>query len=502
MKNIVIWGLSVHRWLQMPLVKALKERQGAKIHFICGSSKDVEFWKQRDRDGVIDTYITTNHFFFEYDGCRGVPENVYRKARRYEEQYATFVVDALQADRHLGRGFYAGGIGHPRSELSDKADYVKSVELFNKIVSFWEDYFRKISPDLIIGVSASIVGKVCAAIARYNRIPIRVLVSAKYKAYYFWSVDEYQSCPGIRGAFESAESGGGVAGKDLEGGIEHPEVKTEFRRLLDIRSKMTLLLRILKQIKRQVYRRRHRIVSMGNYKLTENIAYLYRMHRDINTFNKLPIVSRERLRGLSYVFYPLHIEPETALGVFSPEFNEQMAAIELIAKNLPAGTVLAVKEHPLALGRRPKDFYQMLRDIPNVVIVPLFEHALSIARDARAVAVITSSLGTEAAIVGIPVISFGAHNNFNFLPHVYRIESWNELRPALTVLCATRPENTAWQYRQYGLRYLTALKAVSIDLNLSKYGTDDKQSLGRDETDLLYQSLVKTLNPGKITVAG
>ena len=137
MKSIVVWGLGLYKWLEMPFLNELKSKEGAKIHFICSTPQSVKHWKDKDRGGIIDSFITTNHFFYEYDNCTVSLEEACRKARYYEDKYNTFVVDALKTDRHLGRGFSSGGIGHPKSELSDKASYLKSVnmEVFEEAAS-------------------------------------------------------------------------------------------------------------------------------------------------------------------------------------------------------------------------------------------------------------------------------------------------------------------------------------------------------------------------------
>jgi hypothetical protein len=184
-KNVVIRPVAKYNWLWLPLAKRLKNESGAKIHFICSPQ------------------ISINHFFTEYDNYDGAFGDIVSQARYYENKYNTLVVDILQTDRHLGRGFSAAGVGHPRSELSNKATYIKSLAIFNKIVKFWEEYFEKVKPDLIIGVISGIIGKPCAVMARTRGIPIRTLNSARYQSYFYWVTDEYYSMPEIEENFKS-----------------------------------------------------------------------------------------------------------------------------------------------------------------------------------------------------------------------------------------------------------------------------------------------------------
>lgn len=494
MKNIAVWGLPLYReWLGIPFLKKLKAAEGASIHLIGSIGKSVEYWKRLDPEGVIDSFTTTGHFFFEYDKCDDPPEEIYAKARHYEDKYNTLVVDILQTDRHLGRGFAANGIGHPKSRLSNKAVYLKSANMFNKIIAFWENYFETTKAELVIGAAIGIIGKSCTVVARKKNIPVRLLTLSKFKAYYHWAFDEYYSCPDIKEQFNSIRDHRElVKEEELNEAIQSPDA-TGYQGFADIISKSVLLKRAARQVRIHISRKLHGIVSMGNYMLSEDLKCLWNAHRDLNTMKKFKMLKKEELAGKSYVFFPLHCEPEAALGTFSPEFNEQLALIELVAKNLPAGTLLAVKEHLAAFGRRPGDFYRTISEIPNAVMVSLHENALEIAKEARCVAIIASTLGTEAALFGIPVISFGAHNNFNFLPHVHVVESWKELRPLLHKICGEDPDEARKRHEETGKRYLAAVKASSIKLNSTGPTSLDQKTQSKSDAQVLYSSLKRSL---------
>jgi hypothetical protein len=497
-KNVVIRPVAKYNWLWLPLAKRLKNENGAKIHFIC-SPQYVKSQKQQNIEGIADSFISINHFFTEYDNCDGSFGDIVSQARYYENKYNTLVVDILQTDRHLGRGFSAAGVGHPRSELSNKATYIKSLAIFNKIIKFWEEYFEKVKPDLIINVISGIIGKPCAVMAKTRGIPIRTLNSARYQSYFYWVTDEYYSAPAIEKNFKSITNyKESVATDEIRNIKRLPRSDKYYKEYLQYRSKGYLIKQVVDQVRRRISRKCRRIVTMGNSKLSEDIRYLWRMHKAMRYLDTLQTVSVDKLNALSFIFYPLHTEPELSLGTFSPEFNEQMALIELIAKNLPAGTFLVVKEHLGALGRRPREFYSTLKDIPNVLLIHPCEYAIEAAKTARAVTVITSTVGTEAAIFGIPVISFGIHNEFNFLPHVHVVESWRELRPLLHKLCAEEDgEEAKKRRREDGMRYLAALKASSVDLSWSDYISQKRQPATEKEVDVLYSSLMQGLGINK-----
>lgn len=495
-KSVVIWGMSNYNWLWVPLAEEIKKQSGAKIHFVCSTPQSIVYWKKQDKLEMIDTFSTLNHFFSEYDNCLDSAEEIYKQARCYEDKYNTFVVDVLQSDRNLGRGFSAGGIGHAKTNLSDKATYIKSVNIFNKVVRFWEDYFDRISPDLIIGVVSGITGKTCSAVARGRGISIRAFTFSKYQSYFYWGVDEYYSFPEIERNFRIIENPDKLVNSEEIRDLKRlPWSEKNYQSFKLAGSTRVLLETIFSQLKGHAYRKYKGIIPLGgNYKLSERIRGVYKNYRDIRNLSKCKFTDINDLQGKSYVFYPLHVEPETALSLVSPEFNEQLALIELVAKNLPAGTILVVKDHLGGISRRPRDFYATLLDIPNVVMVSPSSYALDIAKNAKCVIVIASTVGTEAVILGIPVISFGIHNNFNFLPSVHVVESWKELRPLLSNICCSEDTEEDKRRRQEdGKRYLATIKVSSVDLNGSDYASKNREPATKREVEVIFSLLIESL---------
>ena len=80
---------------------------------------------------------------------------------------------------------------------------------------------------------------------------------------------------------------------------------------------------------------------------------------------------------IDYIYFPLHVEPERSLLIAAPYFTNQLEFITSLAKSIPIGFKLFVKEHPSQLLRewRPISYYKELLSIPNVeVIHPDFDN--------------------------------------------------------------------------------------------------------------------------------
>ena len=342
--------------------------------------------------------------------------------------------------------------------------------------------------------------------AHSRGIPTRVFILANYQAYHGWAVDEYYSLPEIRKKFESVNDGQCkrlASNEELAKLRRLPLADSNYHRYSRYKTIGFLFGDIFQKCQAYAYRKCKGIVTMGNYKFSEKIKMSFRVYRDMKAIDYLLSVRVDELRDTSYIFFPLHVEPESSVGMMSPEMNEQLACVELLAKNLPAGIQLVVKEHLAAVGRRPKEFYSTILDIPNVIMLSPYAYALDAARGAKAVAVITSTLGMEAAILGIPVISFGRHNNYNFLPHVRVVDSWMELRPLLASLCREDSHEARAKRSADGRRYVAALKLCTIDLGWTNYASQqDRAPASAKEVEAIYTALMKSLDEKAISHYG
>lgn len=108
-----------------------------------------------------------------------------------------------------------------------------------------------------------------------------------------------------------------------------------------------------------------------------------------------------------YVFYPLHMEPEAALSVHGSYFENQLENIRNLARSVPAGWDVVVKDHPVMRGLRPLRYLRALQRIPKVRVLKLSTPSNRVVSGARVVATVSSSAGLEAALLGRPVLVFG-----------------------------------------------------------------------------------------------
>lgn len=118
---------------------------------------------------------------------------------------------------------------------------------------------------------------------------------------------------------------------------------------------------------------------------------------------------------LRYMYFPLHYEPERTTNPDGGDFHDQMRCLAVLRSLIPADVEILVKEHPSQfnhrmkghLGRSPA-FYEMIRNISGVLLVPLETSSAELIRGSESVASVTGTVALEAAILGKPSLVFGA----------------------------------------------------------------------------------------------
>jgi hypothetical protein len=119
-------------------------------------------------------------------------------------------------------------------------------------------------------------------------------------------------------------------------------------------------------------------------------------------------VFEQPVPGEKYVLYPIQFQPEASTLVQAPLYLDQLSLMRDVAASLPVGYRLYIKEHVSNRGRRPMEFYEALRAIPAVRLLPPDADTWALIREASAIAVITGTMGWEGLLYGKPVITFGS----------------------------------------------------------------------------------------------
>ena len=137
---------------------------------------------------------------------------------------------------------------------------------------------------------------------------------------------------------------------------------------------------------------------------------------------------REIKEKVPFFFFPLHVDQESTLLLGAPFHTNQLEIITNIAKSLPVGYQLYVKEHPVMKmrGWRSISYYKQLMNLPNVKVLHPSINPDEIMKKCSLVLAITSTAGLEAAFHQKCSIIF-ADAPYSILSSVYRIRDVEEL---------------------------------------------------------------------------
>lgn len=304
-------------------------------------------------------------------------------------------------------------------------------------LAYWEDFLEKEKPDIVVGPGVAILSHLaCHAVCRKNNIQFINFVLTRLPNGRFVGCsnldDRWES---VMNHFEKLKT---LEPTSLE--LERAyKFISDFRQdqmrpsYMDFRIQNSSIsiwkLRELgKRIVSQRLFGRHKwdhlpaspwsSIAEGFWRLAKS-----KITKLLNPF-EMP-VARE-----PFFYYPLHLEPESSTLILAPFNVDQLAWIEILAKALPAGHRLYVKEHPSAVGRRDRGFYKRIRKLAPVRLISPWVSSHELIQNADVTVTMTGTAGWEAILYGRPVVVLG-HVFYRWAGLAKTIENLDDLPSVL-----------------------------------------------------------------------
>jgi hypothetical protein len=108
-----------------------------------------------------------------------------------------------------------------------------------------------------------------------------------------------------------------------------------------------------------------------------------------------------------FFFFPLHAQPEVSTLYYGRWHINQDNLIELIARSLPVGYLLYVKENDLYMGKRDLNFLNKIGRHPNIRIISPKKNTFNLISNCSMLFTITGTAGWEALLLNKKVFTFG-----------------------------------------------------------------------------------------------
>tara|TARA_B110000971_G_scaffold218734_1_gene258189 strand:- start:2422 stop:3798 length:1377 start_codon:yes stop_codon:yes gene_type:complete len=118
-----------------------------------------------------------------------------------------------------------------------------------------------------------------------------------------------------------------------------------------------------------------------------------------------------------FVYIPLHLEPEATVILYSTYFQNQIEMARIIAKVLPYGWEIIVKENPKMMGIRNKEFYKTFNELPNVRFISQSIESSELIKKSQIVVSLSGTASLEAYLLDKPAILFGTPPHHKLLKY-------------------------------------------------------------------------------------
>ena len=460
------------RWLWKDLARHVTRVSGLHPLFVVNTAADRNFYEAQFGEELVgDIVVRDDHYAFVVKGGDpSVPDSeLIERALRYErENGISLLREIVLADRHLGRGYALGGTGHPTSNISDRASPRAILEACLMATDHCEHLAERYPPALVFGGGAGgLWEKPAALLSRRLGIPFRTLVSARLGNLHYWAEDEFEGCPDLE---EFVASFPEPSEEEIRATPARVVPNTRagpamVRLAMGELEWSTILYQSGYRIARKIYARL-RGYSHGRigYHEASLFAQSMRARADWKRLGRIAAKDLDGLDDRKLVYFPLQQVPEASTLLLTPYHTNQLAIVLELALSLPANALLVVKEHLWQLGRRPREFYDQLLGMPNVVLVHPSFSSLEIIRKSSLVCSISSSAAHEAAVLGRPVIYFHKGTALGVLAHVHVLGSQTELDCVRDILSDESPEAQKHRERD-GARYLLALEHFCLEFS-------------------------------------
>lgn len=390
-----------------------------------------------------DTYLGSRPDFADDDRVLKEWELLARAATRcpdparladYERQLGDPVLwNAIVADRRL----YLGAIAVREQDYAARFSHEALLAILQTLIEELNALFDRVQPNMVVGfICVTAAEYLASLIARARGIPFLDLRPTRLRNYFF-AGESVQEPSALVGALYRSYRDRGIpaemrAAADeilaairnqhamYEGVLPTPGNAVTAPPKAPAAARSTPVKRLARILRETRYYRlgpgRH-----DTHHQTRLAAHWFRRVRRPLRLRRIERALRpayataSTLCELDYAFFPLHKEPEVTLLVYGRPFLNQIEVVRHIARSLPVGMKLVVKEHPGAIGYRPLGYYRKLLAIPNVVLAAPELTSRAVLEHAKLVTVIGGSIGLEAAVLGRPTLAFG-RVPFAFLP--------------------------------------------------------------------------------------
>lgn len=493
-KCIFIELLGRYEWLNTAIIKNMRERYGTRFILLAGGEQVRQLYLPHcsEQDEIITLQEVE-------ELCKRTPnpDEDNKLALQNEEEFGVnYILDILQQDRAIF------GTYMPYAASSWTKKKIDDLDTLNAKLNGYFDWSNKLIEskgiDLVALRPGGLMATVFIHVAMSKKIPVTMSRPSRHKSYMTWTYGAYSGHQIFEEAYNNHPEDGleVVPLEDILPPEGSRQVFEQFKRQSSVKLLMRKLLLAVYNHTVNGYRalkagERHRIPSLMAG--LRDIVYSW---YSMKTLDSISHEDLDQMCEKPFVAFLLPKEPEYTVQSLARNFSNVQAMVQQVALSLPAGYNLVVKEHS-RVGYRRMAFYADLLKLPNVILCNAKVPGSVLMNRASAVTTVAGTAAIEATLLGKKAVIFAADVEYNFLPSIKTIRSFDELAPALREAVREESPEGVEKIRLSGARYLAAVADSSYDAPNTKV-FDGNAPISPEETiksvELLIHSFQIQLN--------
>jgi len=414
-------------FLNFGIAKFFQENHNHELYAIIDVADKAKKFFQNQK---IVNYKKTWYFMDHIKKTNAPPDIEYLSS--IEKKYKINLWSIAFTDRE----FYLYGTVHKFTEQ-------EILSILEQECKFFEKVLDEINPDFLsIMLSTSHIHELLCALCKGRGIKTLMLSTSRLRHGMLVSQEG-----GILDKKNFQNNNSDLSPKEQEEYIAnyHASKEMDEYRKLNYESHLTdryiSLLKFFFSTKTNLYKNRY-----ANYGRTRKNVLKHKISHFLRKKYRFSFINRNFEKTLGnnprFIYFPLQMEPERVLLVSARYYTNQISVITNIAKSLPVGFQLYVKEHPIMSiwGWRSTNFYKQIMDLPNVKLIhPSVSSDETISKSSLVIT-IAGTAAQEAAFQHKPAITF-TDQIYSILPSVYKLNKIEELPEAIRTSLEKKVDN-------------------------------------------------------------
>jgi hypothetical protein len=177
-----------------------------------------------------------------------------------------------------------------------------------------------------------------------------------------------------------------------------------------------------------------RAAVLNNMPMTRDLWWKWKTKRagklfDVDSVEKLPE---------KFIYYPLHLTPESSINTPAPYFVDQFRVIDAIRMAMPSDYHLVVKEHYASVMVRPTSFMRQVMRRSGVTVIRFDTPGREVIKRAALTLSVTGTSTLEAMLLGKPSLTLGGMFMSEFMGGVV---PFSDIGPRIRAALASAPSD-------------------------------------------------------------